>query len=313
MTAGGSSPVAGDGQSGGPGRAPRAVALGLALAAILVCGAVAQPTTLPSRPGSLKFAVLGDTGTGGRAQREVATQLVTARDRFPFELALMLGDNLYGGETPADIARKFERPYAALLEAGVTFHATLGNHDEPMQRFYPGFNMNGQAYYSFAAPRQSVRFFAVESEHLDEAQRTWLEHALRLAPERWKILFMHHPIYSSGRRHGPDEALRAGLEPLLVRYGVQVVFAGHEHFYERLNPQQGITHFIAGGAAKLRRGNIRRDSPLTAAGFDRDNSCLLVEIDGDELWFEAISRTGETVDSGTIRRDVKDGRNDTSQ
>ena len=61
----------------------------------------------------------------------------------------MLGDNLYGNEGAKDFEKKFERPYKALLDAGVKFYASLGNHDNPNQRFYKLFNMNGQRYYNF--------------------------------------------------------------------------------------------------------------------------------------------------------------------
>jgi hypothetical protein len=93
--------------------------------------------------------------------------------------------------------------------------------------------------------------------------------------------------------------LREALEPLLLKHGVDVVFAGHEHFYERIKPQKGIVHFISGGAGKLRRGNIKRTN-LTAKGFDQDRHFMLVEIDDGRMWFEAISRAGNVVDSGVI-------------
>jgi hypothetical protein len=94
------------------------------------------------------------------------------------------------------------------------------------------------------------------------------------------------------------------LEPLLLKYGVQVVFAGHEHVYERIKPQKGIYYFTEGAAGELRAGDLR-DRGLTAAGYDRDRSFLAVEISGDDLYFQAISRTGETVDSGSIQRTVE--------
>ena len=81
-----------------------------------------------------------------------------------------------------------------------------------------------------------------------------------------------------------------------------MVFSGHEHFYERLKPQKGIVYITQGGAAKLRRGNIRDNSPMTAKGFDTDRSFTLVEIVGDHLFFETISRMGQIVDSGSFAR-----------
>src|SRR6185436_16025744 len=117
------------------------------------------------------------------------------------------------------------------------------------------------------------------------------------------FVFFHHPIYSSARRHGSDFRLRAFLEPLFVKYGVSAVFSGHDHVYERFKPQNGITYFVVGGSAKLRSGNVR-PSGLTAKSFDRDNSFAVIELDRDNLYFQAISRTGKVVDEGTVPRRI---------
>jgi predicted phosphodiesterase len=267
---------------------------GLSLAAVDV--------RLPNKEGSLRMAILGDTGTGTRSQYEVGQRLAEARQAFPFEIALMVGDNIYGSERPQDFSKKFETPYKPLLDAGVKFYAVLGNHDDREQRNYKPFNMNGDLYYTFKAPRQDVRFFGIESSYLDRKQVDWLERQLQIHNEDWKIVFMHHPIYSSGGRHGSSMALRQVLEPLFIKYNVSVVLAGHEHFYERIKPQNGISYFTAGGSAKLREGNIRDQSPLTEKGFDTDNSFMLAEINGDEMRFQTISRKGETVDEGVVVR-----------
>jgi hypothetical protein len=258
---------------------------------------------LPLRENSIRFAVIGDSGTGDKGQYEIGAQLADYRTRFPFEFVIMLGDNLYGGERPGDYQKKFERPYKALLDAGVKFYASLGNHDNPNQRFYKLFNMDGKRYYDFK-PKDGIRLFALDSNYMDKPQLAWLEKELGDSAEEWKICFFHHPLYSSGERHGPDLELRAALEPLFLKYGVNVVFAGHEHFYERLKPQNGIYHFISGGAGKVRKSNIAATG-LTAKGFDQDLHFMLVEIDGDEFHFQAISRTGATVDSGLLRRQEK--------
>ena len=95
------------------------------------------------------------------------------------------------------------------------------------------------------------------------------------------------------------------VEPLFLQNGVDVVFSGHEHFYERIKPQKGIVYITQGGGAKLRRGNIRDNSAITAKGFDTDRSFTLIEIVDDQMFFETISRAGQVVDSGVIvRREV---------
>ena len=260
------------------------------------------PIAFPNRQGSLKFAVLGDFGTGERAQYQLADQMATLRQRFPFELVILVGDNLYGGERAQDFQRKFEIPYKPLLDAGVKFYASLGNHDARNQRFYKLFNMDGKLYYSFKAPRQSVRFFALETTYADPDQMAWAGMELKGANDEWKIPFFHHPLYSSGERHGSDIRLRTSLEPLFLQHNVSVVFSGHDHFYERLKPQKGIAYFVVGAGGKLRDGNIDSTRGLTASGFDTDLSFLAAEIFEDELTFNTISRTGQVVDSGVITR-----------
>ncbi len=254
--------------------------------------------TLPKKDGSVRFAIIGDSGTGGRQQYEVARQMAAAHAAFPFEFVLMLGDNLYGDEDPHDYVRKFEEPYKPLLDAGVKFYASLGNHDEPDQRFYEHFNMGGQRYYTFR--KNGARFFALDSTYMDEKQLAWLEEELAQSDSKWKICFFHHPPYSSGARHGSDEELREVLEPLFVKCGVNAVFSGHEHFYERIKPQKGTYYFIAGASGKLRRRNIRAGQ-LTARGFDTDYTFMLIEIDGDLMHFQTLTRGGLTVDRGALQ------------
>jgi predicted phosphodiesterase len=268
--------------------------------------AVQQPATSPAptsqvlRPreeGSVRFAVIGDTGTGDRAQFEIGAQLTKARQIFPFEFVIMLGDNIYGSERPQDFVNKFEKPYQALLDAKVPFYATLGNHDDPTQRFYKPFNMDGERFYTFT--KGNARFFVLDSNYMDQEQLKWLADQLSRSDERWKIAFFHHPLYSSGDKHGSEIDLREQLEPLFIKHGVDLVFAGHEHFYERINPQKGIYYFIQGGSAKLRKGDIRR-GPLTAAGFDTDFSFTLVELGKDSMHFQTVSRAGKPVDAGML-------------
>ena len=272
----------------------------LIVATIAFTVSTAQELRLPNKKDSFRFAVLGDTGTGSKQQLDVARQVELFRQVFPFDTVLLLGDNIYGGEKPSDYEKKFERPYAGLLKQGVKFYAALGNHDDPGQRNYKHFNMNGQRYYTFK-PANGVRFFSLDSNYMERQQLEWLEKELSNSGSDWKLAFFHHPLYSSGEKHGPDEELRRVLEPMFLKHGVSVVFAGHEHFYERLKPQKGILHFVAGGSAKLRKGNIRK-SPQTAFGFDSDNTFMLCEIDGDRLHYQTITRAGRTVDAGVFTR-----------
>lgn len=278
----------------------RSIGRGLvALVVVAGCwlaGPAAQELTLPLKPDSVRFGVIGDNGTGETPEYEVGQQLAAYHQKFPFTFVIMMGDNLYGSERPQDFVKKFEAPYKLLLDAKVDFYAVLGNHDDPNQRFYTPFNMAGKRYYSFK--KGNVRFFALDSTYMDPVQLAWLELELKASGSEWKIAYFHHPLYSSGM-HGSQTDLRVLLEPLFLKYGVGAVFSGHEHFYQRIKPQQGIYYFVSGAAGQLRAGDIK-PSDLTAAGFDSDRSFMLIEVADRELSFQAISRTGQTVDKGTI-------------
>jgi len=264
-------------------------------------GSAGSVVALPNKEGSFKFAVLGDFGTGTKAQYELAEQMVTVHDRFKYDIVVLVGDNLYGSERPQDFKNKFELPYKVLLDRGVKFYASLGNHDAREQRFYKLFNMDGKYYYSFN-PKPDVRFFALESTYPVPEQIKWLENELKTSTSNWKIVFFHHPLYSSGDRHGSDLSLRDVLEPLFLQHNVSVVLTGHDHFYERVKPQKGITYFVTGSGGQLRKGNIDRNSGITAKGFDTDQAFMVAEITGDEMYFNAISRTGAIIDSGSLMR-----------
>ena len=256
---------------------------------------------LPNKDGSFKFGVLGDFGNGSKAQYQLAEQMAKLRGRFKYGLVVLVGDNLYGSERPQDFKKKFELPYKPLLDDGVKFYASLGNHDAREQRYYKPFNMDGNLYYTFS-PSPEIRFFILESTYPVPEQIAWLEKELKASSSNWKIPVFHHPLYSSGDRHGSDILLRQVLEPLFVKYNVSVVLTGHDHFYERVKPQKGITYFVVGSGGQLRPGNIDRGSGITAKGFDTDLTFMVAEIAGDEMYFNAMSRKGQTIDSGVLTR-----------
>jgi hypothetical protein len=270
----------------------------------------AEVLTLPRKLGSVRFAAIGDSGRGDPPQYEVSAQMQAYRKVFSYDFVVMLGDNVYDGGTPEYYRDRFELPYKPLLDDGVKFYATIGNHDYPNQPFYALFNMGGERYYTFKPPSlvarlagtgDNVRFFMIDTERLDRPQLEWIDREMGHSESNWKIPIFHRPLYTSGRYARPARALRSALEPLFVKHGVKVAFSGHEHFYERMKPQQGITYFISGGAGSLRVGDIR-PTDLTDAGFDRDYHFMLIEISGDELFYQAISRIGATVDTGVVRR-----------
>jgi hypothetical protein len=306
-------------------------------ALLLAVGLVADSES----PEVVRFAVVGDGGTGDRHQHRVAQRMAEWHGRLAFGFVLMLGDNIYGGwwgyrggGHRRYFEKQFDKPYAELLGRGVIFRAAIGNHDartrdgrdliDDTKRFH----ITGpEGYYSFAAGRGQpkpgsvhtggeggaplVEFFALNTMGLaggaqDKEQLAWLEKSLAASRARWRIVFGHHPLYSTGRRHGGDEALRALVEPLFTRPDsggaaprVHAYLAGHDHFYQRLKPQKGVVHFVCGSSGMLRRGNARR-TPEVAAVEDQMRAFMLWEATPDALVFRAINDEGNAFDCGRM-------------
>jgi predicted phosphodiesterase len=273
--------------------------------------------TLPNAARSIKLAIIGDSGRGSKEQHEVAAQMAAYRQRFGFAFVLMLGDNIYeGAASEEDYRLKFEEPYKVLLDAGVKFYAALGNHDDTNEIYYKPFNMGGRRYYTFVPPVDPitrwdtrVRFFALDSTYVDREQLRWLEKESTGSRAEWKIAFLHHPLYTSGRYTLAARGMRMALESAFVNGGVDVVFSGHEHIYERAEMQQGILYFISGGAGSLRAGDAA-PSPVIARSYDRDYHFMLAEITDEGFFFQAINRVGVTVDAGALLRPATEGTTD---
>lgn len=282
----------------------------LSIATITAGAAVLPRAVFGAAPAknSIKFAAIGDFGTGDESQAGIAAQMLRDHKNSPLDLVIAVGDNVYPDGGGRHFEKKFERPYGGLLREGVKFHAVLGNHDvkdgRKDQCQYPNFNMNGQCYYTLKKGDGLAEFFMIDSTDFDMTQTGWLESALKESAAKWKIAVFHHPIYSSAETHGSDLGLRSRIEPLLSRYGVSLVVSGHDHVYERVKPQQGIQYFVTGAGGKVRRNDINMRSPFRAMTFDQDNHYMQIEIEDQQINFQTISRTGSVIDRGAIKQNA---------
>jgi predicted MPP superfamily phosphohydrolase len=280
--------------------------------ALLSLGTIAAGTVIGTRtifgaqPAKtlMRFPIVGDFGTGDSDQIGIGKQMLETHRRSPFDFAVAAGDNIYPNGSGRYFTKHFEQPFAGLLKDRVSFHAVLGNHDvregRQDQCQYPLFNMGGRNYYSLKQGEGLLDLFMLDSTDCDAAQIGWAEQQLKDSAARWKLVVLHHPLYSSGKKHGSDLYLRAKLEPLFVRYGVNAVFSGHDHIYERTIPQQGIHYFVTGAGGENRRGGVNLKSPFRAASYDEDNHFMLIEAEHERITFQAISETGRIVDRGVI-------------
>ena len=253
----------------------------------------------------LRFALIGDWGTGGHEETRIAERMFNSHKTSPFDFVISAGDNIYPNGSPRHFKRNFEEPFNSILEDHINFYAVLGNHDVESggneQCQYPLFNMQGSRYYSLKKGDGLAEFFMLDSNSFDSEQTGWLENSLRSSQARWKIAVFHHPIYSSGKTHGSAMGLRRKLEPLLTQYGVKIGLSGHDHVYERTKPQQGVQYFVSGAGGKSRHGDVNLKSELRSASYDDMSHFVLMEIEDKQVSFQAISESGETVDSGVVK------------
>jgi hypothetical protein len=278
----------------------------LSLATIATGTAIKTNFVFAAQPAQsrVRFPLVGDCGTGDRDQIGIAKQMFEAHRQSAFDFAVAVGDNIYPNGSARYFTKHFEQPFAPLLKERVSFHAVLGNHDVQEGRQdqcqYPLFNMGGRNYYTVKQGDGLLDLFMLDSTDCDAAQIGWVEQQLKGSTARWKLAVLHHPLYSSGKKHGSDLNLRRKLEPLFVRYGVNAVFSGHDHIYERTVPQQGIHYFVTGAGGDTRRGGVDLKSPFRAASFDEDNHFMLLETEQNQISFQAISETGTIIDRGVI-------------
>jgi predicted phosphodiesterase len=263
--------------------------------------------TAPEGNSRFAFAVIGDSGDGGRGQQRVAGLL----EQLKPDLVLHTGDVVYPSGKDRHYGRHFFAPFRHLIK-DVPVFPVLGNHDVEtrhgaayLQNFYlPSNNpQNTGRYYSF--DWGDAHFVALDSELYyedgggsPEKQKAWLERDLSAARRPWKIVFFHRGIYSSSE-HGSDELIREDLEPVLMRHQVDLVFSGHDHDYERTVPIGGVIYVVSGGGGK----DLYEAGRSEWTAFSRSvHHAVLVRIDGKRLSLEAIEPDGTAFDHLNLER-----------
>jgi acid phosphatase len=254
---------------------------------------------MPASPPILRFISVADTGTGAEGQYAVAEAMAQYHRENPFNVAVLAGDNIYNNGEIEKINAVFERPYQPLLQQGVKFYACLGNHDirtangDPQVK-YAGFNMQGR-YYTFR--REPVQFFALDTNHNADwkNQLVWLEKELSQSTAPWKVVFGHHPIYSSGV-YGVSQSFIQTLTPLFQKYGVQLYINGHEHNYERTQSINGTTYLICGAGGGTRPVGRSEWTEYSASRL----SFATFDVYEDRMFVSSIGTDKRVFDRGVI-------------
>lgn len=258
----------------------------------------------------LRFAAIADNGFGSPDQMAVAKSMWETYQQKPYSFVLMAGDNIYSyGEIKLAKAY-FEEPYAPLLQENVKFYAVLGNHDIIKtqngldQINYKPFNMSDR-YYSFKkgdVNEGTVEFFAIDTNKNAEwdIELEWLDQQLAKSTAPWKIVYGHHPLYSSGR-HGSDPELAARLAPIFAKHKVSLYLCGHDHGYERFNPINGTTYIVnGGGGAPLYKFGKSAQTAFVSSQF----SFMTFDVYQDKIITKAIATNGKVFDRAIITKTI---------
>lgn len=264
-------------------------------------------TAPPPGTRAISFGVLGDSGrTDGRGrQGDVVKRIVEHADH---DLVIHTGDLVYPEGERKDYREAFFVPFAPLIE-NTPFYPSIGNHDVRaddaaplLEAFHlPTNDADGsERFYSF--DYGSVHFVCLDTSTSDLSpggeQASWLDRDLAAATAPWKVVFFHKSPFSEAL-HGDDGEVQKAFVPIFESYGVDIVFTGHDHNYQRFKPKGGVHYVVTGGGGtKLRR--VSRSDGLAAA--EVAYHFVHVTVDATTLRLEAVDVGGTILDEMELVR-----------
>jgi hypothetical protein len=265
-----------------------------------------QVLRTPSGPDQpYRFVVIGDFGYREPATKTIADRVTAVAPDW----LMTVGDNIYPDGQPGDYDSFWFRPYATAMARALTFPA-LGNHDVRtangrwlLEYFHlprngpPGLE---ERNYSFDYGNAHVAVIDSNPFHEHDtaamaAIESWLSDDLASTMQPWRFAALHHPAHTSRGVHDDETAVKSRLAPIFERAGVQLVFQGHNHWYERLNPINGV-YYVTTGAGGRSLHSVRDRKPYSAKLVDDHYSFTQVEVNGTALALTAIDENGSEID-----------------
>jgi len=257
-------------------------------------------TAPPPDQASFRFVVYGDTRSDPVAHQKVVNSILTLSPDFLLHTGDFVQDGLVaeGWTTFFSVERK--------LLSQSPLYGVLGNHERESPIYFDVFHFPGnERWYSFDYGNLHLVALQMDSQggfNANSEQARWLASDLAQTRQPWKIVFFHVPPYSSGEHRG-DEQIRAALEPILIKYHVDLVFNGHDHDYERLMTK-GVVYIVSGGGgAPLYRQTLTEPA---SAYFTNTYHSVLVQVNGLQINIAGVRTDGARFDEFALRKTSPD-------
>jgi hypothetical protein len=246
-----------------------------------------------------RFAVYGDSREGALTHRMIVARMLKARPDF----VIHTGDLVELGNCQSCWDEFFM--IAAPLLRSAPLYPTLGNHEDDQSPFadtdyFDIFHLPGvERWYAF--DYGNARFISLKADGYPtgvyfpvQEQMDWLEQELENNDKPWLFVYFHLSVFTSTGEEFLETGLRQRLVPLFEHYGVNAVFMGHKHSYERV-VRNGVTYITtAGGGATLYDLKQPETGSQTAA---HAYHFVLVDVSGEQLHAQAIDRSGKVIDT----------------
>lgn len=274
-----------------------------------------------------RVVIFGDFGAGTSGMSNVAAQVNSVTNA---DLILTVGDNIYPEGQPGLFDPYWFSQYAPIMRRVPTFPA-LGNHDVGdgdysgaayLSNFYlPTNGPAGLIERNYSFDYGNAHFATFDSNPCTNpaintatiaAIKTWLSNDLASTTKPWKFVYFHHPPYTSAGTHDDNEGVKTNIMPIVEAAGVQMVFNGHQHWYERLSAINGVYHITTGdGGQNLNAPPTARESTSMSLLWGV-NGFTIVDIDDTKLTLTHITN-GVPFDTFSLDRAFQINSQPTSQ
>ncbi len=273
------------------------------------------------RTGSFRMLAFGDSGMASFSQYKLADKMVVEKA----DVVIHTGDLVYPMGTPQLYPDAFYGAYPDMI-ASAPFMPVIGNHDyqveggRPMLRAFvlprngpTGTDPERHYWFDYGCARFAAIDSDVDEAELQDKVAPWLKTVFGNAADLWRFVYFHHPPYTGAAKHLPDKKTKRTLVPVMEELGVDLVFNGHNHLYERTHPlrgdqivddAQGIIYIVtgAGGANRYAMQAPASRPAYVHAYFDADFSFTIADVAPRSFACKQIDLKGRVVDRWELRR-----------